>query len=166
MSSDAGDGSRQPTVSAFDAACRYLASRERATSQVRDYLRRKGYDTSAIQEALERMIGRGFLDDERFARLYIESRTRRSPRSGALLVRELLTRGVDREIAQRVVRAFLEAMPEEDLARRALDRIPIGGDDPERAVRRLRSRGFRGGLSLRVIREKAGEKRDDEVQEA
>lgn len=158
MNGKPGDGA--PAVSAFDAGCRYLASTERTSTQVRGHLRKKGYDQDAIDEAVRALVARGFLDDARYARLYVENRTRRSPRSGALLVRELLIRGVERDIAQHAVRELLATVPEDALALRALDRIASSRRDPERAARRLRSRGFRGAMALRAIRASAEDPAD------
>lgn len=142
-------GSQERPRSAFDFACRYLTSRERCAAQVRDYLKRKGFEADEIERALEKLRERRLVDDLRFARLYVESRSRRSPRSRAFLIRELMQKGVDAETARLVVLEFLQEVPEEELARRLLARLPSNGPDArERAARRLRSRGFKGSTAL------------------
>jgi regulatory protein len=135
--------------SPFELACRYMAVSERCAAQVRGYLKRKGIEEEEISRTIDLLRERRLLDDLRYARLYVESRSRRSPRSPALLVKELLVKGVDSETARRAVSGFLSEVPEEELIRRLLARIPSGGPDArERAARRLRSRGFRSGAAL------------------
>ncbi len=144
---------------AFDLACRYLTAREKCAAQVRDYLRRKGFTDEEIASAVALLVGRRLVDDLRYARLYAESRSRRSPRSGAYLIRELITRGVDGETARLAVAEFLKDVPEEELARRILAKLPAGGPDAtQRAARRLVARGFKASLALRTerLREEPG----------
>ncbi|MBD3161620.1 MAG: RecX family transcriptional regulator, partial [Candidatus Eisenbacteria bacterium] len=102
----------------FAAACRYLTARERCAEEVRTYLLRRGFSAGEVDPAIERLQAERLLDDRRYARLYVESRSRSSPRSGALLIRELRRRGVDGETARETVRGFLREVPEEELARR------------------------------------------------
>lgn len=148
----------------FAEACRYLTARERCAEEVRGHLRRRGYAREEIDEAIARLLERRLLDDRRFARLYVESRSRSSPRSGAFLVRELRRRGVDAETARAAVRDFLREVPEETLARLLLEKLkPRGPDGRERAARRLRARGFRAALALRdALGGPGGFDRDDE----
>jgi regulatory protein len=135
---------------AFAAACRYLTPRERCASEVRAYLRRRGLPAEEIESALERLQTEHLVDDLRYARLYVELRSRRAPRSGRLLTRELTGRGVSPETARGAVAEFLAVVPEEELARRLIEKLPGTGEDwKRRAARRLASRGFRASLVLR-----------------
>ena len=75
-------------------------------------------------------------------------------------MRELVTRGVGPETARQVVSEFLAEVPEEELARRVLEKLPGSGEEwMRRAARRLVSRGFRASLALRM----AGHSDRDEV---
>lgn len=142
-----------PPRDAFAAACRYLTARERCAAEVRSYLRRAGFDGEEIDPAIDRLLTERLVDDMRYSRLYVESRSRRAPRAGALLVRELTTRGVSMETARRAVEEFLAEVPEEELARRVIERLPGNGEQwKRRAARRLVSRGFRPSLVLRGTR--------------
>lgn len=143
----------RPPRGAFELACRYLTACERCAAQVRTYLERRGLPAPEIEEALARLREQHLVDDLRYARLYVESRSRRSPRSGSYLVRELLERGVDGETARRTVAEFLQGIPEEELARRLLEKLPAGAEGfREKAARRLRARGFRPSIALGAAR--------------
>ena len=146
------DGPQEPRErprDPFEMACRYLAVSERCAAQVRDYLRRKGFEVEEAARTIDLLKTRRLLDDLRFARLFVQSRCRRSPRSRALLIKELRVKGVDAETAQQAVSEFLLEVPEEELARRVVERLASRGPaDRERAARRLRSRGFRASAAL------------------
>lgn len=142
---------------AFEIACRYLTSRERCAAQVRSYLERKSFSADEIDAAIRLLQEKRFVDDLRYARAYAEVRSRRSPRSGAWLVRELAIRGVDRGTARKAVDEFLRETPEEDLALRLLARM-AGDRRPnlaQRAVQRLRSRGFRSSIAIAWAKDQA-----------
>jgi regulatory protein len=140
---------------AFESACRYLETRERCAAQVREYLGRRGFPSDEVEKAIGTLTQKRLVDDLRYARLYVEVRSRRSPRSGALLVRELSRDGIDRETAARAVDEFMSQISEEDLARRVLAKVR--GRDMKilrtRAIQRLASRGFRTSFALKWLRE-------------
>lgn len=83
---------------AFHAALRYLAQRPRTVAQVRDRLGRR-FDGTTVAAVTDRLLQEGLLNDEAFARLWKEGRERHQPRSGALIRKELLGKGVSREVA-------------------------------------------------------------------
>lgn len=149
MSEDPGETGKK-REDAFSRACRYLTALERCESEVRVYLRRRAYPETEIDAALHLLKERKLVDDLRFARLYVESRSRSAPRSGFFLTKELRRRGVDAETAKTAVSEFLSRVPEEQLARRLIAKLPgEGAEWRERAARKLRARGFRPSIALR-----------------
>ncbi len=102
---------------ARDLALRYLGIRARSTAEVRDYLRRKGFADTTIQQVIERLQEWGYLDDEAFARFWVEERERFRPRGPIALRQELRQKGISDEIVQRV----LAEIDPEASARRALN---------------------------------------------
>jgi SOS response regulatory protein OraA/RecX len=151
----ASDGSEPKLRDAFQTACRYLTARERCAAQVRTYLERHAFSADEITEAIRNLQEKRFVDDFRYARAYVEMRSRRAPRAGRWLVRELIARGIDRETAQRAVDDFLREIPEEALARRLLARMGGRGraDVVQRAALKLRSRGFHAAIAIAWARE-------------
>jgi regulatory protein len=144
------EGTGEDSQGAFARACRYLTARERCAAEVRTYLRKHGFAEEEIESAIRLLQERRYVDDLRYARLYVESRSRRAPRAGALLVKELRRRGVDAETARSAVGEFLRRVPEEELARRLIAKLPGEGEEwKERAARKLRARGFRPSIALR-----------------
>ena len=137
---------------AMDRAVHYLSYRPRTCREVRRYLGKHGLSRYA-DAAIDRCVEVGYLNDEAYARAYVRERIRLKPRGRPRLVSELLTRGVDRDTAERAVGAALEeeGVTEAELlldvaARRARS---LRGVDPPAARRRLSAflarRGFRAG---------------------
>ena len=87
----------------LNAAARFLEARSRSTAEVRRHLQRAGYREELVAAAVARLVQLGMLDDETFARLWVESRDRARPRSESALRRELALKGIDRDLAAEVM---------------------------------------------------------------
>src|SRR5512136_1705988 len=73
----------------LDAAARLLEARPRSVEEVRRRLTRLGYRAPLVDEVVERLVELRYLDDEAFARAWVESRDRSKPRGEHALRREL-----------------------------------------------------------------------------
>ena len=87
---------------AFHAALKYLAQRPRTVAQVRARLGPRFAETT-VAAVTDRLRHEGLLNDEAFASLWQESREHHRPRSAALIRKELLERGISREVADLTV---------------------------------------------------------------
>jgi regulatory protein len=81
----------------LDAAARFLEVRSRSVEEVRRHLIAKAYRPELVEAAIVRLLAGGMLDDEAFARAWIESRDRARPRGEQVLRLELARKGIDRE---------------------------------------------------------------------
>lgn len=88
---------------ARDAALRYLAVRPRSEAEVRQYLARKGFDETTVNQVIGRLLEWGYLDDEAFARAWVRERERFRPRGPKALRQELRRKGIDEGIIERVL---------------------------------------------------------------
>ncbi len=88
---------------ARDIALRYLGTRPRSVAEVQRHLRRKGFEEETIQQVINRLKEWGYLDDEAFARFWVENRERFRPRGLMALRQELRQKGIAREIIERVL---------------------------------------------------------------
>jgi regulatory protein len=78
------------------AGLRFLEARSRSVEEVRRRLTDAGYRVDLVAATIDRLAAIGLLDDELFARGWIESRDRARPRGEMALRRELSQRGVGR----------------------------------------------------------------------
>jgi regulatory protein len=82
---------------AYQRALRYLSMRPRSSAEIVTYLKRKEYDESIVDTVVKRLHKQGYLDDEAFARFWVENRNRFRPRGSQALRYELRQKGVERE---------------------------------------------------------------------
>jgi len=87
----------------LDAAARFLEVRPRSVDEVRRRLRDAGYRLDLVVAAIERLTDLGMLDDEAFARAWVESRDRARPRGERALRSELRRKGVVDSIVTEVL---------------------------------------------------------------
>jgi regulatory protein len=105
-----------PTV-VLEAAARFLEPRARSVTEVRRRLTGAGYRADLVDGAIDRMLELGMLDDEAFARAWIESRDRSRPRGERAIRQELGLKGVDRPTVDLVLaerREFVSALAIDD----------------------------------------------------
>jgi regulatory protein len=70
---------------------------------VRTKLAQCGYQSTVVDEVVVRLIELRLVDDESFARAWVEERSRTKGRAGGALVRELVAKGISFEVAQAAV---------------------------------------------------------------
>lgn len=88
---------------AHEQALNYLSYRPRSIAEVRRYLRQKAVADEHIEQIVERLTAVGLLDDEAFARFWMEDREAHRPRSTSALRYELQQKGVDGQTIQRAL---------------------------------------------------------------
>jgi regulatory protein len=86
-----------PTL-VLEAALQFLEARQRSTAEVRRRLLLRGYRGDLVDGAIERLTELGMLDDQAFAKAWVESRDRARPRGERVLRSELRTKGIERAI--------------------------------------------------------------------
>ncbi len=87
----------------LEAAARFLEARSRSVSEVRRRLTGAGYRSDLVEGAIERMTELGMLDDDVFARAWVESRDRARPRGERAIREELRQKGIDRSTVDLVM---------------------------------------------------------------
>ena len=99
--------------SAYQNSIKFIGYRIRTSSEVEKHLRKKGIESQVINSVVERLEMNGLLNDESFAKNWIENRNEFRPRSHRLLASELRNKGVNSEIIQDVIES---TTPEDELA--------------------------------------------------
>jgi regulatory protein len=102
----------------LESALRLLSYRPRSEAELRERLMRRRVSPEIVSETIERLRSAGLLDDQEFARTWVESRNQRAPRSRRLVTSELRARGVSRG----VVAEAAATIDERDAAYRAAER--------------------------------------------
>jgi len=164
----------------LEAAARFLEARSRSVAEVRRRLTAVGYRPDLVEGAIERFLELGLLDDDAFARAWVESRDRARPRGERAIREELALKGVDRSTVDLVLSERREAvadMPTDDggavsadlvaarrlVARNARSLARVA--DPSRRRQRAYALLARNGFDPEVCREVAATVHGDPADE-
>ncbi|MCU0495937.1 MAG: RecX family transcriptional regulator [Anaerolineae bacterium] len=123
-------------VKAYESAIRFLAHRPRSTAEVRRNLESKSIDDPEIEQVIARLTANRYLDDEAFARFWVENRLNFKPLGHTALRYELRQKG----IADTLIDTILSELDLTESAYRAA----------KSQIRRLK------GLDARTLRNKLG----------
>jgi regulatory protein len=130
----------------MDAAAAFIGVRPRSVSETRRRLRHLGYPQELVDSVVQRFAEMGYLDDEAFARAWVESRDRARPRGEIALRRELAQKGIARSVIDEVlVERVADATndPNESAARALLARRRSSLErEPDPARRRQKAYGL------------------------
>src|SRR5689334_23258894 len=133
---------------AKSAALDRTSRRETSTGDLLIYLKKKGYSPEVSRAVCDEMVALRFVDDERYARLWIRAQAQRG--KGALLVsRKLREKGIQMTLrqVQDIVQETVEGS-EAIVARRLVERkYPRASEDPKIA-RRAAQMLIRNGYSF------------------
>jgi regulatory protein len=145
---------------ALTLAYAYLNRRDRTEAELRRHLESHGIDAAATQATIETLRDQGYLDDERYVRLFAEDKRDLEHWGSERIRRTLLERGIDRDLVEV---ALSQAPPEDELdraravLRRRFSSGPLDERDRDRALGVLLRKGFDSELALEAL---AGHGRD------
>jgi regulatory protein len=87
----------------YNFALRFLSYRPRSEKEIRDKLRTKQIGPQIIEKIIFKLKEKKFINDEEFARMWIENRNRFKPRSMRLIKLELKQKGISRDLIEKLV---------------------------------------------------------------
>jgi regulatory protein len=136
---------------AREKALNYLSYRPRSEAELQHYLAENDFSSAAVAEVLARLSTVGLIDDDAFARYWVQNRVRFRPRGMRVLIQELRQKG----IAPRVIEEALEAFDETSAAAQVLEQQArrLSHLPPDQMRRRLWERMTRRGFSADIIQE-------------
>lgn len=122
------------------ASAALLAIRSRTTHELRTRLVALGYPLELIDVTLDRLATLGYLDDEGYARAWVASRDRARPRGAMALRRELLRKGLGKELVDATLHERDQAAAAGDAGSPDAARDDDGSADLAAALRLLERR--------------------------
>lgn len=142
----------------YGRALEYCLMRPHSAREVRDYLYRKtrstkvrnkktgelkdrpGVSTELTIRVFERLSEKGYIDDEKFARYWVENRNMTKGASKRKLQAELQAKGVDRSIIERLLTE--SARTDEDELRKVIEKKRKRYPDDQKFMQYLARQGF------------------------
>lgn len=146
------DPDADPEAVARAILIRKLAAQDRTRHELASALATRNVPADVADRLLARFEELGLIDDDAFARRWVESRQQRRHRSRMALRRELAGKGVDREAVDRALDG-VSVEDELDAAQAYVEKVSAGmaGLDPRVRRRRLADRLARRGFGAEVI---------------
>lgn len=139
---------------AREACLRLLGYRARSRRELSERLRRKGFDERVIGAVIENLEGVGLVDDEGFARAWVQERMANNPRGALGLRWELRGKGVEEELIRQVLAQEVGSERELEAALKvAATYAPRSGQEARACSQRLARALRRRGFSFEVIEE-------------
>lgn len=137
----------------YTRSLEYALTRPRSLREMRDYLYRKtrdtrtktgdikkGVSTELTGRVFDRLLEKGYLNDEKFATFWVENRNVRKGTSKRKLQAELQSKGVESSIIQKVL-GETERTDDDEL-RKVIAKKARRYDDPQKLVAYLARQGF------------------------
>ncbi|MCP3944920.1 MAG: regulatory protein RecX [Desulfobacteraceae bacterium] len=91
---------------AFDLALGYLARRNRSILETNKYLSKKGFIAPIIDEVIQRLRDKNYLNDKIFAENYLENRKANKPKSLFAFRYELKNKGIHPTIIDQLLTEY------------------------------------------------------------
>ncbi len=137
---------------------RRLSSAPQTRVQLERDLAKRGADPDISRAVLDRFEEVGLVDDDAYARMWVESRHRSKALSRSMLRRELTERGIDREAADLAVGQIDDETEWQRAREFAEAKFRLrAGEDPAKALRRLAGqlarKGYSPGVCFAVAKE-------------
>lgn len=129
-----------------------LKFRLRSEHELHQRLENKKFNSRIIDEIISFLKEKGFIDDDYFAKTWVESRVKK-PLGIKRLRQELIAKGIDKAIIDSRINEIRKNYPEEDVvARLAKDRLnKLKGCDPQKARKRVYAYLLRRGFSPETV---------------
>jgi regulatory protein len=137
---------------AKNAALRFLSFRRRTEKEIRDKLRKKGFDDKSIGRTIDKLKEYDLINDTEFAAAWVMERLAYKPRGKRLLAQELWKKGIRKDIIDQVTEELCR--DEEKSATELLEKIKgrYKNLEPKVARRRMYGLLLRRGFSYEAAK--------------
>ncbi|MBO0860229.1 MAG: RecX family transcriptional regulator [Chloracidobacterium sp.] len=151
---------KTPYEKIFERALNLLSFKPRSLAEMRARLMEKDWaEETVVDQALARLEELGYLNDERFASNFANSRLTSKPIGRSRLRHDLRSKKLPSEIIENALEEAYERQTEEDLIDRAISKrvrakgAPATREEAKKLFDHLIRRGFSYDLVIRKVRE-------------
>jgi len=93
---------------AFNKALHFLAFRMRSEYEVKKKLLDLEYGEAVVLEAIQKLHNLGFLNDESFAKAFLETQKKTSKKGPRVIQQELKKKGIEKSLQEEVLKTYTE----------------------------------------------------------
>jgi len=148
---------------AFSKAFKYMDTALKTKKQMRDYLKKKGYDSVVIDNVIKKLEEYNYINDRAFAESYIS--TYKNKYGKNMLKSKLIEKGVSKENIEAVLVDYeLEESVIDKLLIKKISNKPLTNDLLTKCIRFLSGRGFGFDEINSAIRKYKNKTKDDDYE--
>lgn len=138
----------------YDKAIALLNIRMHTTGELYQKLKLKGFKPDEIQAVLRQLEEQRFLDDQKFAEIFVENMKRYKDWGYYGIKSKLMQKHIPSELAAATLSEFFSLADEEIIARRLIGKLQKQGRSTfDKLTRSLHRRGFRNEIVRKTFRE-------------
>ena len=135
----------------YQKAIKLLSIRQHTTGEMHRKLRQRGFEDQDILPVLRRLEELKFLDDRRFAEIFVDNLKRYKDWGYFGIKAKLAARQVPNDIAAAALAEFFTAEDELGVAERAVVKLKKQSKTQEQIMRSLASKGFRSEIIRKTL---------------
>jgi regulatory protein len=137
---------------AKNAALKFLSFRRRTEKQIKEKLRKKGFDERTIKTTIDKLKEFDLINDFEFATSWVKDRLALKPRGKKLLKQELWKKGIGKDIIEQVTEE--QCRDEDESALKLVEKIKkrYKNLEPKVAKRRMYNLLLRRGFSYETTK--------------
>ena len=137
---------------AIASAARSLARTEQCRASLERKLVQKEFDEETIKSALDYLESKKYLDDARYASLWVKNHCAFKPQGKIRLLQELTRRGVKKNLAENAIKDYFISISEESLCEEAFKKLASKKKDPQKIMKSLADSGFSYSMVQKIFR--------------
>jgi len=145
---------KEELTKAKNDSIRFLSYRPRSEWEIKNKLQDKKYQSEIIEKTIRWLKEKNMVNDQEFSRMWIKDRLTKKPLGKLSLQKELINKGISRELIENTIHSFFEKEEDElelayQLIRQKKDSLQLKNIqlEPKKIINLLKNRGF----SYRVI---------------
>lgn len=136
----------------YQKAVKLLATRMHTLGEMYQKLKQRGFRDNDIRAVLRQLIQQKFLDDQKFAEIFVDNLKRYKDFGYYGIKAKLLARKIPSDMAEKALEEYFGAEDELLVARRFIGKLKKQGRNTyEQLVRSLASKGFRNEVIRQVM---------------
>ncbi|PSO45188.1 hypothetical protein BRC21_00370 [Candidatus Saccharibacteria bacterium SW_7_54_9] len=139
---------------AYQRVVNYISIRPRSEREITDYMRRKSYSVETARAVLDKVKRLQLVDDQAFARSWVEWRQSTTPRSRYQLQQELGQKGVDEETIEEAL-SGIDENEQVHVARALIDKKGHRYSSRQKLMSYLSRQGFTYDTIQKALDEEA-----------
>jgi regulatory protein len=141
---------KKSQISAYDQGIKYLSIRIHTIFELRNKLKRKNFSKDEIDETINRLIEQKYLNDDDFARTFVQNLVKYKSFGYYGIKNKLRQRGIDDKISDPILGEELDLETEKKIAQKAIGKTH--NKDSMKLAQMLARKGFRNQVVSELIK--------------